>query len=89
MGDGEGGMVKTLYWFRKALRLHDNPSLVRAIRDASHLTPIFCLDPWFVKSGAVGANRMKLLLESLSDLDESLGKPALAQIVSRSDETLL
>jgi len=75
MGDGEGaGMVKTLYWFRKALRLHDNPSLVRAMRDASHLTPVFCLDPWFVKSGAVGANRMKFLLESLSDLDAGLGK---------------
>ena len=29
-------MVNTLYWFRKALRLHDNPSLVRALQDASH-----------------------------------------------------
>ena len=37
--------------FRKALRLHDNPSLVRALQNASHVTPIFCLDPWFVKGG--------------------------------------
>jgi chorismate mutase len=36
-------MVNTLYWFRKALRLHDNPSLVRALQDASHVTPVFCL----------------------------------------------
>lgn len=67
-------MVNTLYWFRKALRLHDNPSLVRAVQDASHVTPIFCLDPWFVKSGKVGANRMKFLLESLADLDAGLNK---------------
>jgi cryptochrome len=67
-------MVNTIYWFRKALRLHDNPSLVRAVKNASHVTPIFCLDPWFVKSGSVGANRMQFLLESLEDLDEGLGK---------------
>jgi len=69
-----GSQVNTLYWFRKALRLHDNPSLVRALQNASHVTPIFCLDPWFVKGGSVGANRMQFLLESLSDLDAGLGK---------------
>ena len=67
-------MVNTIYWFRKALRLHDNPSLVQALQNASHVTPVFCLDPWFVKSGSVGANRMQFLLESLEDLDTRLGK---------------
>lgn len=62
----------TVFWFRKALRLHDNPALQAAIEGASTLYPIFCLDPWFVSSGRVGANRLHFLLQSLTDLDSSL-----------------
>ena len=62
-----------LYWFRKALRLHDNPSLVAALEGSTTtLYPVFCLDPHFVKSGRVGFNRMRFLLETLADLDCSL-----------------
>ena len=53
----------TLLWLRKGLRLHDNPALCAAIEGSSHLYPVFCLDPWFVKSGRIGANRMNFLLE--------------------------
>jgi cryptochrome len=67
-------MVHTVYWFRKALRVHDNPSLIKSIVSATNLDPIFCLDPWFVKSGKVGVNRMGFLLESLTDLDQKLRK---------------
>jgi hypothetical protein len=67
-------MTHTVYWFRKALRVHDNPSLVKSIMSTTSLDPIFCLDPWFVKSGKVGVNRMGFLLESLTDLDQSLRK---------------
>ena len=66
--------MRTLYWFRKALRVHDNPSLVKAINNSSNVDPVFCIDPWFVKSGKVGVNRMLFLLESLTDLDKSLRK---------------
>lgn len=67
-------MVNTVYWFRKALRLHDNPSLVKAIEGSAHVHPVFCLDPHFTSGGYVGANRMNFLLETLTDLDESLTK---------------
>ena len=67
-------MTRTLYWFRKALRVHDNPSFVNAIENSSTVDPVFCIDPWFVRSGRVGVNRMQFLLESLSDLDENLQK---------------
>ena len=53
----------TLLWLRKGLRLHDNPALCAAIEGTSNLYPVFCLDPWFVKSGRIGANRMNFLLE--------------------------
>ena len=32
----------------QGLRLHDNPALLEAARDADHLCPIFILDPWFL-----------------------------------------
>jgi cryptochrome len=64
--------MTTIYWFRKALRLHDSPSLHGVLPDASSLCPIFILDPWFRKSGRVGALRYNHLLETLCALDRSL-----------------
>ena len=57
---------RSLFWFRKGLRLHDNPSLWAAIKDAKHLYPVFVLDPWFLKPERVGVNRLNFLLQSLS-----------------------
>ena len=61
----------TIYWFRKALRLHDSPSLAAAcahgLSKGNSLLPIFVLDPWFVKSGRVCGNRMLFLLEVTDD----------------------
>ena len=65
---------RSVIWFRKGLRLHDNPALAAAIEGASRLYPVFCLDPHFVASGAVGANRLHFLLQTLTDLDSSLRK---------------
>ncbi|KAI3439135.1 hypothetical protein D9Q98_001543 [Chlorella vulgaris] len=65
-------MSKTsIIWFRKGLRLHDNPALLEAARGADHLCPIFILDPWFLKPDKIGVNRIQFLLESLADLDAS------------------
>ncbi|XP_067002290.2 cryptochrome-1 [Anabrus simplex] len=65
-----------LHWFRKGLRIHDNPALLEAIEkvDGKHciLKPIFILDPWIVKKMKVGPNRWRFLQESLSDLDKRL-----------------
>ena len=65
---------RSMMWFRKGLRLHDNPALLDAIDGAEHLYPIFCLDPGITekKEAVVGVNRMQFLLESLSDLNSSL-----------------
>ncbi|KAL4225263.1 hypothetical protein ACF0H5_015951 [Mactra antiquata] len=65
---------RTIHWFRKGLRLHDNPALVAAFENSSHVWPIFILDPWFTVHASVGINRWRFLLESLKDLDDSLKK---------------
>uniref|UniRef100_A0A3Q3L1S1 Cryptochrome-1 n=1 Tax=Mastacembelus armatus TaxID=205130 RepID=A0A3Q3L1S1_9TELE len=67
-------VVNTIHWFRKGLRLHDNPSLRDSIQGADTLRCIYILDPWFAGSSNVGINRWRFLLQCLEDLDASLRK---------------
>ena len=78
----------TVYWFRNALRLHDNPSLLHAcgnvsssvsdstLKSNSLLCPIYVIDPRCpfaqTKGRRVGANRANFILESLQDLNGKL-----------------
>lgn len=63
-----------LHWFRKGLRLHDNPSLREAVNGASTYHCVYILDPWFAGVSQVGINRWRFLLQCLEDLDASLRK---------------
>ncbi|XP_066565674.1 cryptochrome circadian regulator 5 [Amia ocellicauda] len=63
-----------IHWFRKGLRLHDNPALLASLKDCAELRPIFILDPWFPKTMQVGINRWRFLIGALKDLDSSLRK---------------
>lgn len=59
----------SIHWFRKGLRLHDNPALLAAATDCCRLHPLFILDP---SSNRAGANARRFLLDALRDLDGSL-----------------
>jgi len=67
-----------IHWFRKGLRLHDNPALLEALKPVNgqvlRLKPVFVLDPWFVKNANIGPNRWRFLVQTLQDLDLSLRK---------------
>lgn len=69
-----------IHWFRKGLRVHDNPALVAAVNcclDSPNdfvLRPIFILDPGIVQWLRVGPNRWRFLQQSLVDLDQNLRK---------------
>jgi len=63
-----------VHWFRKGLRLHDNPSLREGLKHSATFRCIFILDPWFAGSSNVDINKWRFLLESLEDLDQSLRK---------------
>ncbi|XP_049655888.1 cryptochrome-1-like isoform X4 [Accipiter gentilis] len=58
-----------IHWFRKGLRLHDNPALLAAAADCHRLHPLFILDP---SSSRAGTNAWRFLLDALRDLDGSL-----------------
>ncbi|GLI71222.1 hypothetical protein VaNZ11_016339 [Volvox africanus] len=64
---------KSIIWFRKGLRLHDNPALLEACKDAENMYPVFVLDPFFLQQSSykVSVNRYNFLLESLRDLNDS------------------
>nr|XP_023017756.1 cryptochrome-2-like [Leptinotarsa decemlineata] len=64
----------TVHWFRKGLRLHDNPSLREGLTGAKTFRCVFVLDPWFAGSSSVGVNKWRFLLQCLEDLDRSLRK---------------
>jgi cryptochrome len=51
----------SVVWFRKGLRIHDNPALNAAIESKLPILPIFILDPHFVKFGRCGINRWNFL----------------------------
>nr|XP_040234734.2 cryptochrome-1 [Anopheles coluzzii] len=67
-----------VHWFRKGLRIHDNPALtvavdkVRANPAKYCLRPIFVLDPGIRKWLRVGPNRWRFLQQTLANLDENL-----------------
>ncbi|CAG5927389.1 unnamed protein product [Menidia menidia] len=67
-------VINTIHWFRKGLRLHDNPSLKESLLGADTVRCVYILDPWFAGSSNVGINRWRFLLQSLEDLDSSLRK---------------
>ncbi|KQK81400.1 cryptochrome-1-like protein [Amazona aestiva] len=66
--------VNAVHWFRKGLRLHDNPALRECIQGADTVRCVYILDPWFAGSSNVGINRWRFLLQCLEDLDANLRK---------------
>ena len=64
--------MTTLFWFRRDLRLADNPALGEAVRQGDgSVAPLFVIDPQLLAS--VGPARSAYLRDTLSALNESLG----------------
>jgi deoxyribodipyrimidine photo-lyase len=61
-----------LVLFTRDLRVHDQPALSAAAREAEAVVPLFVLDDAIVGSPYTSPNRVAFLRDSLRDLDESL-----------------
>ncbi|GAB4569611.1 MAG: deoxyribodipyrimidine photo-lyase [Anaerolineae bacterium] len=61
-----------LWWVRRDLRLHDNPTLHAALHAGGTVIPVFVLDPALMASPYSGEKRMAFLLEGLRVLDADL-----------------
>ena len=84
-----------IYWYRNALRFHDNPSLLDACKNCSMLLPIYIIDPDFpfqqsqgIKAGCIRAN---FVLESIKEVNikvEQQFKSQLIVVVGKAETVL-
>ncbi len=64
--------MTALVWFRRDLRLHDNPSLIAAKEQHDRVVPVFCLDRRLLEGRHRSLPRTRLLLGCLSALAADL-----------------
>ena len=62
---------RSIMWFRRDLRIGDNPALLEAISSCDEIVPVFILDKKLID--ATGSKRLAYFGQSLRALDESLG----------------
>jgi deoxyribodipyrimidine photo-lyase len=72
-------MANTMIWFRNDLRLHDNETLLKAIKKGEKVLPVFCFDErWFentfLQFPKTDTFRANFLIESVKDLKNNLQK---------------
>ena len=73
-------VAPTVMWFRRDLRLEDNPALVAANKasQSGKVTPLFVLDPMFLIRS--GAPRLAFLFRSLRDLNDQMSGSLVVRI---------
>ena len=63
-------MSRAVLWFRRDLRLADNPALLRAMADHDEVVPVFAVDSALL--GPSGAARAAYMHDCLASLDRSM-----------------
>ena len=59
-------MTTAVLWFRRDLRLHDNPALLAAAAEADEVLPLFVIDPTLIKASGERTNRLMASLAALN-----------------------
>lgn len=65
-----------LHWFRKDLRLHDNPALLKCLEDCENFYGVYILDTeaWLRLNPNASPTIWRFFLETLHDLNDKLRK---------------
>jgi len=78
-------VTRTIMWFRRDLRLGDNPAILAAAADAAEVVPLFVIDPVFETAGLP---RHAFLHDCLVALDASLrASYGVGLVMRRGDPT--
>lgn len=77
--------MRSIMWFRRDLRLSDNPALLAAGADGREVTPVFVVDPAF---RAAGPARLAYLRACLDSLDTSIREQSDAGLVIRHGDPI-
>ncbi|CAG5076754.1 Oidioi.mRNA.OKI2018_I69.PAR.g8536.t1.cds [Oikopleura dioica] len=79
---------RTVHWFRKGLRLHDNEALYHAVTTSQVVFPIYIVDvSWQKEKEKFSAIKTRFLIDCLKDLDEGLKKCGTRLYVLTGDAT--
>ena len=77
--------TRAIIWFRRDLRISDNPALLAAIEASDEIVPLFIMNEEVAKNS--GPYRLAYLAKSLQSLDKSLGEKLL--VISGDPSTVL
>lgn len=65
-------MMKSIFIFRRDLRLYDNTTLIYADKNSENIIPIFIFDPHQIETKNASNNCKQFLVESIMDLKRQL-----------------
>src|SRR5581483_3370012 len=69
---GRGARVTAIVWFRRDLRLHDNPALSGGCARTGSVVPVFCLDPRLLHGRNRSLPRTRFMLGCVAELARDL-----------------
>jgi deoxyribodipyrimidine photo-lyase len=78
-------MRTAIVLFTRDLRVHDNPALAAAAREAERIVPLFVFDEAILGSASARPNRVAFLLDSLRDLEASLTRRGVRLVLRSGD----
>ena len=82
-------MATALCWFRRDLRLDDNPALAAALAQAQGVVPVAVLDPTQLAATHAGEKPLAFFLAGLRALDEALRARGSSLVVRRGDPAVV
>lgn len=75
--------MTSIVWFRRDLRVRDQPALRAALEGSEQVAPVFCLDDRLLHGRHASGPRTQFMLECLADLDGSLRERGARLVVLR------
>ncbi|GKS63326.1 deoxyribodipyrimidine photo-lyase [Nitrospira sp.] len=70
--------MRGIVWFRRDLRLHDQPALTAALEECDEVVPLFVFDEPLLQSGEFGSASVNFMLGCLHDLSTSFADHGIA-----------
>ena len=80
-----GAAPPTIVWFRRDLRIHDQPALLDSVRSGSPVVPLFVIDPRLLTGRFGSPNRIWFLARSLHALSEQLAGLGSSLVIRHGD----
>jgi deoxyribodipyrimidine photo-lyase len=78
--------MTAIHWFRRDLRLRENPALDAALRAADgRIIPLFILDNTLLTGANAGSARIAFMLDTLRALDAALRERGSRLVLRRGD----